>query len=389
MQTHFPKKAVVGGEQRQEIPLQGRKVAKTNKIMDSSTSHQNETGPKETKDLVDSALAIKAQAVGAAFMLPPHELDSPLSADEILPRFGEPVVDNGVNYTALAYDYLDAVSGRHGPSQEKQKPGSTLKELANTEVKSIMEFNVSIVRDHDSQAHRRAGILRFENYVAKETGKTFSRSTLQRRMVHAKFALIFAAGGAIDILPSQNQANLIGQLPRHVWLPFWRGLLSQHPSGKMGDTALKEAVPLYATRHQLPLRGERLEAEQKILPLPDASPAADPKPEVGPPPEKAATKNRELTRQEADQEIIKLLNPILQEYLPRRTKERLKKKKNSLGRQYLSAIRAAVRQTPSPFKRGKRSNLFNAIATHHPALAEDVLRLMLGLAFEQFDEKLK
>jgi len=357
--------------------------------MDSSISHQLETGLEETKALVDSDLALKAQAVGAAYMLPPHDLDSPLSEAEILPRFGEPVIHNGVNYTALSHDYLDAVSGKQEPPQEKQKPGSSLRELANMEEKSVMEFNAGLLRDHDSQAHRKAGIPRFEKYVAMETGKTFSRSTLLRRMVHGKVALIFAAGGAIDSLPSQNQANLIGQLPRHVWLPFWRQLLSQHPKGNVGETALKEAVPLYATRHELPLRGGRLEAEQKMLPLPDSIPVAAPKPKDNPPLEKAETLNRELSRQEADQEIIKLLDPILQEYLPRRTRERLKKKKTSLGRQYLSAVRAAARQTPSPAKNDDRGKLFNAIVENHPALGKEILKLMMGLAFEKFDEKLK
>jgi hypothetical protein len=355
--------------------------------MDSSTLHQSEVALVQTEPHIDSILAIKAQQVGAAFMLPPHELDSPLSAAEILPRFGEPVVVNGVNYTALARAYLAAVSGEYERPQEAQEPCESLAELANTEERSVMLFNAELLRAHDSLAHRKAGIPRFEKYVAMETGKTYNRSTLTRRMVHAKVALIFAAGGAIDILPSQNQANLLGQLPRHVWLPCWRDILAQNPNGKVGKAALEKAVPLYATRHQLPLRGERLDSEQGILPLEDVVPTA--KSQDDTPVGLLKTEDIPVSRQEADQQIIKLLDPILQNYLPRRARDRLKKKNASLGRQYLSAVRTAVRKTPSPTKNDNRSDLFNAMAEHHPVLGKEILRLMLGLAFQKIDEKLK
>lgn len=318
-------------------------------------------------------LAVKAAEIGAVYMLPPHELDSPLTADEITPRFGTPVISKGVNYAAMSREYLRVVHGEESGKPHATPGGEpTLRQLADHEHHAVMEYNFRLLRDHDSQAHKKAGVSRFEKFVEEETGEKHSRSTLVRRMVHIKFALLAAAAGGADSLPSQNQANAIGRLPRNHWVRAWRNIQSGPKGQKIGKAALEEAIALYAQRHKLPMRGTRLDTDKA---LPEPAPAPDSS--VSTPPSERELEQRLLT--------------VLESELPRRLPERVQKraKKRPLPKSYLAALRTAARKPPSETESENHRQLLLLISENHPELGRRLLSQILADGFKMIAEKLK
>ncbi len=355
--------------------------------MDSS--NQNSTPePDEQIQLpgaIPSAqsLIIRAIEVGAAYMIPPHELDGALSEEEIAPRFGEPVIHGNLNYTLFARDYLRAVHGADLGGAEALVPtGMRLRELAAEEDVATMNLNMQLLRDHDSQAHVCSGFPRFEKFVKSETGRSYSRTTLHRRIVHAKFGLLFAAAGAIDILPTQNQSVLIGRLPRRHWVPFWRDVSTRCPSMRISKTALEVELSRYSARRRLPLRGELLE---------DRSPPRDPEA-----PDSCEFRDKssqpsfvtKARTQMTDRRLADLLEPDLHAILSSRVLSNMYRKKSSVGRQYLSAIRATTRGKRQRDKLEQRKNLLRLIEEEHPDLRQEILDFMVTAAFERFDQRL-
>lgn len=318
-------------------------------------------------------LAVKAAEVGAIYMLPPHEMDSPLTAEEIAPRFGTPVIARGVNYAAMSREYLRVVLGEEteGPSTNPAREPS-LRELADNEHHAVMEFNFRLLRDHDSQAHKKAGVGRFEKYVEEETGEKHSRSTLVRRMVHIKFALLAAAAGGVDSLPSQNQANIIGCLPRNHWVRVWRDIQASGAGQRISKTALEEAVVLYAQRHNLPMRGTRLDGDKA-------------------PVERAGPPHSSTPVPASDRELEQRLLSALQAELPKRLPERVQKraKKRPLPRSYLAALRATTRKPPSETESENHRQLLLLISENHPELGRRLLSQILADGFKKIAKMLK
>lgn len=326
----------------------------------------------------EQELAIKADQLGAVYMLPPHEFDSPLTEEEIAPRFGTPVIVNGVNFAAMSQKYLCDVHGKdYANPQSASVNEPTLRDLAARENDAAMEFNFRLLCDHDSKAHKKAGVSSFEKYVAEETGEKHSRSTLIRRMVHIKFALLAAADGGADALPSQNQANTIGRLPRGFWVRFWRHITSGGSGKKIGKAALEEAVVVYAQRNRLPLRGMRLDSfsdtHSGALALPDVR------------------NDSEAPVLHAKGDIKKRLLSVLAIELPQRLPDRVQRraKKQPLARSYLKALQEFARKCPSVSEAESHRQLLILINENHPDLGRRLLSQAIAKAFKEIADKLK
>ncbi|CAN5781009.1 hypothetical protein BH09VER1_BH09VER1_17730 [soil metagenome] len=323
-----------------------------------------------------------AHEFGAELIVPTQEQAPPLSKEELEPKSGGPVVARGVNFTAMGRRYLDCVHG----ANTGEEPLPNLSQLSALAQTSRFQRDMKTLMDHDSKAHRAAGHTKFEEYFLECTGEAASHSTLFRRMVEMRFALILSANGAIDFLPSQAQCYRISQvIPRHHWVAFVRLTYAGKPPGK---TALEIALSRYVEVNSLFVVGERvvekLNAVEDRPPLSTKSDLANEEtPSQQTLPEKPAS-----TRKEKDRALLLELGVWLKDYFPESVHSREAKEPIPLQRRCLTAMREEIRVRPDPAKAPKRRRLIDEIRAVHPDLGQQIEACMVSLFFEHVEKRL-
>ena len=204
--------------------------------------------------------------LGAVLMVPDFSEDIPLSHEELKTGYGFPVIVDSINYTAYRDHYLQLVhaSSAEVPTELAELP--SLENLAREEARIARQFDLRLLIAHDSKEYKKHGYTRELDYLRTVLGVEGTRSTIQRRVVHAKVALLFACNGMADKIPSQAQANTIYKLPRPLWVQFWKEALCW---GKLSRTGLEQAVEAFASRMQVPVRCKAVpEPKPKLLDTP-------------------------------------------------------------------------------------------------------------------------
>ena len=321
------------------------------------------------------------QQLGAELIIPTQEQAPPLSKEELEPKSGGPVIARGINFTVMGRRYLDCVHG----SDTGEEPLPSLGQLWAKEQTSRFERDMKTLMDHDSKAHRAAGYTKFEEYFLECTGEKASHSTLYRRMVEMRFALVLAANGAIDFLPSQAQCYRISQvIPRHRWVAFVRLTYVQKPPGK---TALEIALSRYVAVNNLLVVGARVPSQ---LDKPDTEPDELQLSKIvanGSIPE-ALQQAKPSSRKEKDRALLLKLGDWLKDYFPESVHSREVKGPISLQRRYLTAVREEIRERPNPAKATKRKELLDQVAAIYPQLGQEIEACMVSLFFEAVEERL-
>lgn len=211
-----------------------------------------------------SPLEKKSTIPGAGTILLSVEDEEPLTIDELVPRYGHPVIWHGVDLTEAANQYLYEVRGLGKPLKDAVIPD--LQPASNRFLEADLVLKIRILIDHDRKAHVRAGLSRFDDYFRSCTQSTLVHSSIHRWLIEAKTALLFAAQGAIDLMPSQAACEQLSILPRNHWLPAWREISPK--GGIVGKHKLSEHIALYASRNGIPIRGHRMDLPAAPKPSP-------------------------------------------------------------------------------------------------------------------------
>ena len=312
-------------------------------------------------------------------MVPPIEQEDPLTERELEMLNGTDVVEGGVDFGRFIRIYRQEVHGITGGGKINPEEIPSLVELFKAADKIDMEVNLTMLIDHDSKKHRKHGRTKFAQYVQRDLGIKKTKSTIYRRIAHGRLALILAARGLIDQLPSQAQAKIVTSLPRPHWALFCKGIEFQ---GK-GEALLKQEVATYALRHCLPLRGQRVDA---VIPDPDPIPLL----EAG---GSLEQENQLSTSTEAEaqkaQTILPELNEKLRSYLPQSRYEALVKRKGNPARRFLSALKAENRQCRQPERVADRLELLALFEKEDPELARPIIAAALSMYFQNVERRLR
>ena len=321
----------------------------------------------------------KAAECGAVLMLPPNDHDDPLSETEIEMAFGTHVVEGDVDFGRFVRLYRQEVHGIPGGAPKKPEEIPSLVDLFKDSGKIDMEINLMLLIAHDSKVYRRHGCRNFLEHVRNDLGIRITNSTLHRRIAHGRLAMVLAARGLIDKLPSQAQAEFVTKLPRPHWTLFCKEIDLQ---GK-GKEYTKSEVARYAITYRLPLRGQRVDAV-----LPDSDPI--PLLEAGGSPEQ---ENQLSTGTEAEaqkvQTFLPQLNEKLRSYLPQSRYESLVKKKGNPARRFLSALKAENRQCRQPERVADRLELLALFEKEDPELARPINAAALSMYFQNVERRLR
>ena len=326
-------------------------------------------------------LDLKAEECGAVLMVPPIEEETPFSPEELKMEFGSHVQEGGVDYSSAIANYLSAV---HGQKKEAE-PLPTIAELFNEETKAGMQLNLALVLARDTKEYRNHGFRSLEDWVNSNVGVPMNHSTIHRRIVHGRCAMLFAAKGMIDKLPSQAQCTIISRLPRAHWLDAWKAIQT---GSKFGKDALINAVANYARQHRLPSRGKPIDSVLEDAPV--MTPL-----KLNPVPinTTGTTANSTPTLQPAKApETPPLLNVIaemLPRYLPAYRHKYLAKRYSNPARRFVSALKAQIRKCPEPERMDLREELFTSIQQSDPELAEQINRTARAIFFKAATKKIR
>lgn len=327
----------------------------------------------------DTAMILqnKTEECGAVLMVPPLDQEDPLSEKELEMQCGTHVVEAGVDFGRYVRIYRQEVHGI--PSRAKKKPEEipSVVELFKAAGKIDMEINLTLLIAHDSKDHRKHGRSKFAQYVQSDLGIKITTSTIHRRIAHGRLALILAAKGLIDKLPSQSQAEIITCLPRSHWPLFFREVEFR---GK-GEEFLKREVTRLALRNRIPLRGQRVDAvlsdSEPIIISGDAPENGNqPPPAMNPEPQNKTT-------------YLPELNETLRNYLPGYRYQALIKKKGSPARRFVSALKAENRKCREPERVQERLDLLAFIQRADPELARQIMAAAVSRHFQEAERNFR
>ena len=192
-----------------------------------------------------------------------EEHEGPLKAGDLTMQFGEPVIANGTNYSELATLYLQALGLAPSNQSFLEWNARPLGNFAQRAASSEMSYSHRLLVLYDIL--RREGFCgkRLHEALVGNCGYGSTERTLRRQVAHARLALILAAAGKIDLLPSQNVSGTISsRLPR----PFWRAFLSKHQIKEAEAATVKKAIDDFGANHGIPLKGQQ-SGPLKPLPL--------------------------------------------------------------------------------------------------------------------------
>jgi hypothetical protein len=321
--------------------------------------------------------------LGAVLMVPDFNEDIPLSHEELKTGYGFPVIVDSINYTSYRDHYLQLVHSSSAELPTELATLPSLKDLAREEARIVRQFDLRLLIAHDSKEYKKHGYTRELDYLRTVLGVEGTRSTIQRRIVHAKVALLFACNGMADKIPSQAQANTIYKLPRPLWVQFWKEALCW---GKLSRTGLEQAVDAFASRMQVPVRCKAVpEPKPKLLdaPPPNSHPEPEPEPEPG-----EAEVSTKFTKKRAGFNLIALSARLTKE-MPASFRACYSGDSVKAAKKYQSALKNHVRSPRSPSKTESRMEFYRWIEERHPNFAAQIFKTAVANFFHEIEESLR
>lgn len=323
-----------------------------------------------------TSLEVRAKEQKAIYMIPPHDYEPPLTELEITAKFGTPVIENGINFTEYAQLYLQVVRGKDSGASEK--PLQSLRELENDELRSVMKANMLLLIWHDSKAHHRDKEPSFDKWVRETRHVTWKRSTINRRICHARLALMLAAEGLIDYLPSQNATAIISRLSRTEWASFCSSL---EPRQEIGPSKLNKMVVSYSERNGVPLRNTPVlipEDNRSLLAAPRETETSE-----------TSLSDSQINKVAKPGDLIPKLAEQLTAILPAYKLGKNGRPSVQRARNFLTAITAIARKVAKPTQMAKRLQFQAWLANADPVRAERVLNAAISQFYDKALSRIK
>lgn len=316
---------------------------------------------------------------GAITMVPPEEFDDTLNERELKMRFGEPVIFGGTNFTELSTRYQQSLCIVPKDEAFHEWNVQPLQEFSSNAESAEMHYSHRVLVLCDSLKMR--GIIGKDAHeILKENhGYGWCERTLRRQCAHARLALILAAAGKIDLLPSQNVCAAISSvLPRHAWVLF----LSAHPVKESSPEAVKKKIVDFAGRRGITLRGRpvrRLEsAACTPLLLAEAHETSPISPEARQKIEEGAPSTVPTLKRLAAKKLSKLLAAELHKSVPAYHLQ----DSEVFAKVFAQELDLKVSSVPRPARHAKLDALAATLCSLDPVRTQSIqqaaLRLLLG-----------
>jgi len=188
---------------------------------------------------------------GAVLMIPSEDFEPILSVEETTPAFGEPVLEQGVNWTELLTLYRQAIHGEDRDSNYEAWNRRPLEDFLDTANRHEVGYFHRLLTLRDQLIQQGLTFAEVYRHLKEEHEYKNTDRTLRRQVAHARLGLVLTAKGRIDKLPSQNvSAVIVAKMPRAAWIPF----LDRHPIKEASNETVKKTILSFADYHNVPLR---------------------------------------------------------------------------------------------------------------------------------------
>jgi hypothetical protein len=334
----------------------------------------------ETPSLTEAAP--HANPYGAVPMVPSAEDDPPLSAAELEMRFGHPVIHRQVDYSRLARFYRQAVLGGIEDNDFAAWRAMPLGDFHQAADMADMAYCHRLLVFRDQYLLENADTKGFYAWLKDHQGYEQTDRTLRRQISHARMALILAASGKIDLLPSQNSsATIASLLPREAWGDF----LSAFPLKEAGKATLQRKIVGFADRQNIPLR-------MTPLSLPQSSPPPETEPTAielaaSPAPETAGETTPATDAQTAPpDQLPEKLAPAMAGFAPQYWLAH--QSETQMAKRMVRLMKTTIKAAPRPARHAQRIEFHRQLATHSPQLTEQITLAALQYFYDSVEKEL-
>lgn len=341
-------------------------------------------------NLSDQHLSTQIQAIGNHGEIPlvPSETDDLiLSLDEVRMEFGDPVVNGGVDYGELIRLYRQALYDEACDDKFRKWNERPLSDFHRTANRHEMAYCHKLLTERDKAEKRGANFKEFFRELKEFHNYSETDRTLRRQIAHARLAMVLAAKGMIDRLPSQNVSGVISaNLPRQAWVPF----LKKHPVKRGQPSKIKSLVEEYCARTGTPVRlqAPRSSALPKLastVPTPAITETTEVHETEAPSEQPLPT--RQQPKKIQVKKVAKLLALQLSGVVPVCHLE----SPEVLAKAILERLDKSASSVPRPTRHEKLDQLAAVLTTLDPVradgLAKAAMRLMLGAALDTAIQK--
>lgn len=329
---------------------------------------------------------------GAVLMVPSEDMEAVLSMEETTPAFGEPVLEQGVNWSELLTLYRQAIHGESRDSNYEAWNRRTLAEFRDTANCHEVGYFHRLLTLRDQLLQQGLTFQEFYRHLKEEYKYTSTDRTLRRQIAHARLGLLLAAKGRIDKLPSQNvSAVIVAKLPRAVWIPF----LDRHPIKEAGNETVKKNIFSFADYHRVPLRMQSPQdpvshrphlptSPGPFAPEPQSNKVEGTETEVSAVPEPCANRRKVAKNNLAKQLAVELSGRVPAYHLAQ---------PESLAKSIIEEIDATVTGVPKPGRHEKLDELASVLKQLDPnrcdALHQAAVRIIVGDALDSAIKKVR
>lgn len=367
---------------------------KMDKTEMSSESPQHATPQTESPSLSNHQAP---DYTGAIRMVPPEEFDGPLNPPEIEMRFGNPVIFNGTDYSKMKKYYSQAVHDQPTDEEFACWESVPLSAYAQRADSSAMEYCQRLLVIHDRLRRQNVSSQTAYEVLKEHHGYMQTDRTLRRQLAHARLALILAAAGRIEMLPSQNTSAVItALLPRHAWVPFF----SHSGFTECGAGTMQKKAVEFAERKGIALRGQpagqckttiksQMLLNESVAELPEKRPGEEPDP--APEEERGANVTEPTDISKCKKLAVKQLAKAIKQELHHSVPAYHMKEPAEFAKVFVQELDGLVKSVPRPSRHAKLDALAVALSRHDPvrarAMEKAALRLLLGQVVDRATDR--